>query len=50
MMCIVDNVEHTNKLDISISDAAVTQTVANVQHVFSNFVSQHIYEIFTPHI
>ena len=27
----VDNVEHTTKLDISISDAVVTQTIANVQ-------------------
>ena len=25
-------VEHTNKLDISISDAVVTQTIANVRH------------------
>ena len=28
----VDNVEHTIKLDIAISDAVVTQTIANVQH------------------
>ena len=28
----VDNVEHTNNLDISIYDAVVTQTIANVQH------------------
>ena len=26
-----DNVEHTNKLDIPISDALVTQTIGNVQ-------------------
>ena len=28
----VDNVEHANKLDISVSDVVVTQTIANVQH------------------
>ena len=28
----VDNLEHTNKFDISISDAVVTQTIANVRH------------------